>query len=1018
MSVSGMDNVLSGTISKFDGANTVSADLESVVDNLSELIWSIDLTQEPYQITYYNSPFGRELYKSTFGTFPRTIEDLQKNIHEDDIDRVLEEFVNALSRGKGGYAYRIKRKDGGYHYFRDRLSVLYQGNRPVRLDGVTIDIDLIRRNRVNLELSQQRLKSIVDALPDPVFISEKASGTVIFANEVLFSVYGMSPEDFLGQKVTQFYRNFSGRKEYIHRLRTEGHVQNHELVLRNKKDEEYWVSASSMPLEFDDMDCYITILQDITFRKQLESEINESNERYQLAIEGTNDVIWEYDFQRGTSYLSPQFWEGMALSPEENPLDQNLLLKYLHPEDYTAFLKLYESKIENTELDFTIESRLLANKGKVIWALIKARIIYNDQSEPVRVVGSMTNVTTLKLAQSKLRESEAKYKLISEHSRDCICLQNVSGDFVFVSPSSLDILGYQSVELLTINLHRIISPYYLHQVSDEMLKVLNKEEKSVNIIFEAIHKEGYKVWLETTGGAIFDDNGDVLYLQTSTRDVTERILAEEKLRESEERYKLITENSHDIVSLMDLEGNYVFISPSIKETMGYDPIDFIGQNTLEFIHPDDKEQIEKNWAYTIQNGIKDIKGKFRFRHKDGSWRWIEATGGVITDEEGQPIYIRSNKIDITENLITQEKLKLQEEKYKLVSENSGDVIGLHKLGGQLVFISPSCLRLVGYSESELRGSNPIELIREEQRELILQIIEKTALNKGKDVKMTYEIQTKEGKWIWVETSLTSILNSNGEADLLQSSTRDISERIEALEKEKQLNKLKSSFISMASHEFRTPLTTIQSSNELISMYIDQSDSKAYQKLGKHVLRIRTELERLNSLLKDVFTLGRLDVGKAKLNKDMTSLIGIVRRVIVESKIQYPDREVKLDIRGDEIQMNLDSQLISHALSNLLMNAIKYSEGQSDPVITITYGVDEVMLSVQDYGIGIPQKDQANLFESFSRASNVGDIEGTGLGLVIVRQFIEMHQGKVEVHSEENQGAEFVIKLPVISEIKA
>lgn len=1012
-----MDNVFMDTSNSLEDVNVNLSDLESVVSNLSELVWSIDLTQEPYQIIYHNFPKSGSAKSAIFGTFPRTIEALQQRIHEDDRDRVLEEFVNTLSNGSGSYAYRLKKEEGVYHHFRDRLTVQYEDDRPVRLDVLTIDIDVIRRNRLNLELSQQRLKSIVDALPDPVFISEKDGGTVIFANEVLFSVFGMAPGDFLGQKVVHFYQNFAGRKKYINQLQLKGHVQNHELLLKNKKDEEFWVSASTMPLEFNEMSCYITILQDITFRKKLEQDINESNERYQLAVEGTNDVIWEYDYHRKTSYLSPQFWEGMEIPAEENPLDHNLLLKYLHTDDYSQFLNLYELKIKERASDFTIESRLLANQGRIIWALIKAKIIYDKKGNPARIVGSMSNVTSLKLAQSKLRESEAKYKLISEHSSDCICLQTVKADFVFVSPSSKDILGYEPYEILNLRLHEIISEMDLKRVSDEMVKVITKEEKTVTIAYEAIHKDGHKVWLESTGGAIFDDGGKVLYLQTSTRDVTERILAEEKLRESEERYKLITENSHDIVSLMDLDGNYLFVSPSI-DTMGYDSSEFLGKNTLDFVHPDDQKKVKDGWAYAVENKIREGTGRFRFKNKEGEWRWIEASGGVILDDEDNPIYMRSNKLDITEKLKTEEKLKLQEEKYKLVSENSGDVIGLHRLSGQLVFISPSCFGLLGYSEKELQGTNPVRLIKKEQRDLITQIIKRTSLNKGKDVKMTYEIQDKSGKWIWVETSLTTILNKEGDVDLLQSSTRDISERIEALEKERQLNKLKSSFISMASHEFRTPLTTIQSSNELISMYLDSFENTAGQKLNKHVTRIRTELDRLNSLLKDVFTLGRLDVGKTKLNKDITSLVNIVKQVVIESKIHFPERAVEVKVEGKERQLNLDSQLISHALSNLVHNALKYSEGKAQPVVTIKFFSDRVEIVVKDSGIGIPLKDQSELFESFSRASNVGDIEGTGLGLVIVKEFIEMHQGSVSVVSDKGKGAEFTVILPTQLKIES
>jgi PAS domain S-box-containing protein len=1012
-----MDNIIKDSLNNIVDVNSDITDLESVVQNLTEVVWSIDLSHEPYQITYHNNPLEKPNMGGEFGTFPRTIEEWQQKIHEEDRDRVLEEFVNSLSTGKGDYAYRFQKNDGGYHYFRNRLSVLYADGRPIRLDGITFDIDTIRRNRMNLELSQQRLKSIVDALPDPVFISEKKSGKIIFANEVLFSVFGMSPSDFLGQKLIQFYQSFSGRKSYINKLQGEGHIQNHELVLMNKKSEEFWVSASTMPLEFNDTECYITILQDITFRKQLERELKQSNDRYQLAVEGTNDVIWEYDFIRKSSYLSPQFWEIMELEPVHNPLDKELMIKYLHPEDYSLFLNIYKEKIKGKSSDFTVESRLLANKGKVIYVLIKGKLLYNKAGEPIRVVGSISNITSLKLAQSKLRESEAKYKLISEHSKDCICLQSVTGDFVFVSPSSKDILGYEPTELLSLRLKEIITEKYLKKVSDAMLQVIKKKEESITIVYEATHKDGYKIWLESTGGAIFSERGDVMYLQTSTRNVTERIQAEEMLKESEERYKLITENSHDVVSLMDLDGNYVFVTPSVKDTLGYEPLDVIGKNTRDFIHPDDRQLVEEGFAAAFENKQKEATAVFRMRHQNGEFRWVELSGGIILDDSGAPIYVRTNKIDVTAKLQTEEKLKLQEEKYKLVSENSGDVIGLHKIDGELVFISPSCKRLLGYGEEELRGTNPLKLIREEHRKVITQTIEQTALNRGKDVKMTYEIQNEEGQWLWVETSLTAILNKKNKVDLLQSSTRDISERIEALQKERQLSKLKSSFISMASHEFRTPLTTIQSSNELISMYLDNTADSTDQKLLKHVGRIRTELERLNSLLKDVFTLGRLDVGKTKLNKDFTSLVNIVKQVIVEAKIPHPNRSVQLTVKGKEVQMSLDSQLVSHAISNLVINALKYSEGKDDPTVTIEFKKKAVVLRIEDEGIGVPKKDQQELFESFSRASNVGDIEGTGLGLVIVKQFIEMHNGNVELNSDAGKGAEFIVTLPIESEVK-
>ena len=1004
-----MENILKDSLHDFTDIKSRKIDVSDVLSNLSERVWSIDFSTEPYQIAYYNRPKVKTEHVLDF-PYPKSIDEWQKLIHKDDRDRVLDEIVNALSVGYASYSYRLTHNSTDYRYYRDRLHVFYEGDRPIRLDGITIDINQIRRTRLSLELSQQRLKSIVDALPDPVFISTRKDGKVIFANEVLFKVYGMTPSDFLGKKVIQFYDIFAGRRTYLERLAEQGNVQNHELLLKNKNGDSFWVSASTTPLDFQGEESFITILQDVTVRKSLEREIKESNERYQLAVEGANDAIWEYDFTTKFSYMSPQFWEGLGLPPEDNPLNDLLIAKYLHEEDKADFIASISQAFERKNHELTLELRLVGTDEKNIWALFKAKIIYQD-NQPTRVVGSLSNITSLKIAQSRLKESEAKYKLISENSSDCICLQTVSGKFVFVSPSSKDILGYTPEELQSLRLREIISDRDLHKVSDAMLKVISGKLKSNSVVFEAQHKEGHTEWLETIGGAIFDENGEAQYLQTSTRNVTGRVLADQRIKESEERYKLITENSHDIVTLMDLNGDYVFVTPSIKETMGYDPEELIGRNTTEFIHPEDLPKIQASMGEAVAEKTREDQAEFRFKRKDGVWRWIQVSGGIILDDNGQPIYIRSNKIDITDKKLTEEKLRQQEEQYKLVSENTGDVIGLHNLDGSFVFISPSIYGLLGLTTEEAVEAHPFKYIHPDDRESVNKTFFETIDKKRKDAKASYRLKNTQGKYLWVGVSLSVVLDQNDEVAYVVTSTRDISEIVKVIEKERQLNKLKSSFISMASHEFRTPLTTIQSSNELISMYLDQSNEPIDAKLAKHVGRIRSELERLNSLLKDVFTLGRLDVGKTELKKEVTSITAIAKQVILESSVAYKNRSVNLKINGDERQMTLDSQLISHALANLVNNALKYSEGQKDPDLTISYEPEQIVITVQDFGIGIPKKDREGLFESFSRASNVGDIEGTGLGLVIVKQFIEMHGGEVEFTTKVNKGTCFKITLP-------
>jgi len=1012
MTISDMENVFKNPNNDLIASNDDKINFGSVVKNLSEVVWSIDLTVEPYHVHYLNNPRESFLGNSKLKV-PENIDEWQNAIYPEDREKILDEIVNVLNVGSGSYMYRIQQNVDAYHYVLDRVNVLYDDDKPVRIDGITVDIDDLRKSSLNLEVSQRRLKSIVDSLPDPVFISSISTGKVLFANEVLFKVFGLSPAEFLGEKALRFYQDSSGRKEYIQKLLDNGTVQNHELVFANNKGELFWVSASTLPLDFHEQESYITILQDLTFRKRLESDLQDSNDRYLLAVEGTNDAIWEYDFKHKTSYLSPQFWVRTGYEQLENPLDEQLLSKYIHPEDLGVFNALIDDHFKTNTQDFAIESRLVTKEDQVIFVFIKARILYSKKGAPLRIVGSITNITNLKETESQLKESEAKYKLISENSSDCICLQDPKGNFVFVSPSSKDILGIEPADLMKMDLHEIIHSEHLENVSQKMLQVINKEVPDLTISFKAKNSNNEFIWLESKAGAVYDSNGEMLYLQTSTRDINDRVLAEEKLRDSEERYKLISQNSHDIVSLMDLKGDYVFISPSIKETMGYEVAEIIGKNTTDFLHPDDLPEILEQMEVAINSKAKKVAATFRFKHKNGTWRWLEVKGGVILNDDGEPIYFQSTKTDITEQILTEKKLQEKEDQYKLVSENSADVIGLQDTNWKFLFLSPSCTTLFGYTPEEFYEIDPYTLLKKEEVKYVKDVIDKTILTKGKNTKASYRVKKKDGDWVWVETVLSCVMNKEDEIIFLQSSTRDISERMRSIEKERQLSKLKSSFISMASHEFRTPLTTIQSSNELIRMHLDNSPVLGASKITKHVGRIRSELERMNSLLKDIFTLGKLDVGKTNLNKDITSLPEIVKQVAMEYKSlpSSDQRNLIIKSEGTERQLNLDSQLISHSIANLVSNAFKYSEGTKPPELLMKYFDNSVEICVIDYGVGIPSKDKKDLFESFSRASNVGDIEGTGLGLVIVKQFVKMHGGEVSFESNLGEGSTFKIAIP-------
>jgi signal transduction histidine kinase len=232
----------------------------------------------------------------------------------------------------------------------------------------------------------------------------------------------------------------------------------------------------------------------------------------------------------------------------------------------------------------------------------------------------------------------------------------------------------------------------------------------------------------------------------------------------------------------------------------------------------------------------------------------------------------------------------------------------------------------------------------------------------------------------------------------------------ALEKEKELSELKSRFISMTSYEFRTPLTVILSSAELLEYY---SHRWSEEKKQKHLRRIQTSVMHMKRLVDDVMTIGTAEAGRQQFDPAPMDLVGLCRNITEEIQINL-QQEYRLTFLtlGNCTNARMDEKLLRHILTNLLSNAIKYSPEGGVIQFDLICNQETAVFRIQDSGIGIPKEDQEQLFESFHRASNVGTIAGTGLGLAIVKRCVDLHRGQIGVESEVGVGSTFTITLPL------
>ena len=231
---------------------------------------------------------------------------------------------------------------------------------------------------------------------------------------------------------------------------------------------------------------------------------------------------------------------------------------------------------------------------------------------------------------------------------------------------------------------------------------------------------------------------------------------------------------------------------------------------------------------------------------------------------------------------------------------------------------------------------------------------------------------------------------------------------DALAKERELNDLKSRFVSTASHEFRTPLSTILSSASLIEKYTegDQQDKRK-----RHIDRIKSSVSNLTDILDDFLSLSKIEEGKVAVEQKLVQIDVLLEQIIDEIRpIKKEGQKIRVNLQPEKFAIYTDPKLLKNILFNLLSNAIKYTDHG-----TITCSIerkDEVLqLQVQDEGIGIPKEEQKYLFERFFRASNATDSQGTGLGLNIVHQYVGLLEGEISFESEEGEGTTFTIEIP-------
>ena len=999
------------------------------------------------------------LYGFEINEVEPSFELFKQMVHADDLYIVNNDF-QILNAGSKSIISEIKiiTKDGTLKWIQNNIKPEFENDVLVRLKGLQIDITERKQSIETLQSLLQFNRQIIENMRDGVIVYGPDLRYQLW-NSAMEKITGISSKDIIGKHPEELFPFLkeNGVIDILKECLTDGITKATDFPFYlSVKKKSGWVTDTSSPLKDVNGNIIgvISTVRDITERKESEEALRKSENRYRVLFETVPTGITLADMNGQIIDTNPTAIKILGLSEEEQ--EQRKIdgteWQILRPdgtimpsEEYASVRALNEQRlIQNVEMG------VVRAKDDIAWISVNAAPVPD-----VGVAITYMENTERKKAEEALRESEEKFRIISSNTPDHIVVQDLNLCYQFVVNPQLgltekdmigktdyDILSKEDADTLTV-------------IKSEVLKT----GESLHADFSLKSLDGSTQYFDGSYIPKFDSAGQINGVIGYLRNVTDRKLSEAALKESEEKFSKIFASAPVLMSLTDIEtGRFTEVNEESIKVSGFSREEIIGKTPTEigWIKGDDRANL-----LNLLNEKGRVDGlELKLYSKDG--HAVECLyHGEIIQLRGKP-HLLSISLEISqrkqaEELLHQKTALLEAQLNStidgiLVVDNNGKKVLQNQ---RIVELWKIPAEIADNPDDQLQVKHVMNFTKHPD-----QFLEQVNyLYSHPDETSNDEIELKDGTIldrysapvigndginygrIWLFRDITERKQSEEELEkhrnhleeLVETRTkeidvinRELKKEIEmkneaqhllseSLEKEKELSDLKSRFISTASHEFRTPLTSILMSAGLIQRYYNKWDST---KIDEHLERVIHSVKNLTKLIDNVITINRADAGKIILNPVKIDLKELCDRIIEEINFTTSNQlKILLKFNCKETCHSLDAKQIEIILQNLLSNAVKYSPNGGVVILEVNLKGKKLLFSVIDEGIGIPEEDLPRLFEPFHRGKNSDEFYGSGLGLSIVKSAVKLHGGSIKVNSVLEKGTVFTVEIPIKVEPK-
>lgn len=582
----------------------------------------------------------------------------------------------------------------------------------------------------------------------------------------------------------------------------------------------------------------------------------------------------------------------------------------------------------------------------------------------------------------------------------------------FANKAALDFSGTGT----HVDLTNAIREKFKVNASDEIMRVVYQTGRTftANAYPIQLDRDGKgkmeQYWLDLVIEPLRDAEGNINGVVTFGFDVTELVESAQKIQESELRFRFLADVIPHKMWTSAPDGTPTYYNQGWYDYTGINDFETLKNGIWDMVHPDDREAASIQWIKAIENAL-DMEMEQRFRRYDGVYHWHLTRFCAHKNETGQVVLWVGTSTDIHERKVAREALQISEAHFRALTNNNSLPIWQVDKNCNMVFVNDTWRRYTGVTSGRITGEDWSRNIHPDDREAILH--EFNELFKQRlSVQQKYRFRNSTtGEYRWMLDYAQPVFDP-GFSGYIGSMT-DIHEQELAQLAIGLLMEKKDEFLAIASHELKTPITTMKASLQVLDRMMT-ADTPGIQETKPFIAMANKQVNKLSAIVNDLLDVTRIQSGKLELNRARYDFRESLEECIRETRQYQTVHEFYL-LDGDPVFVYADKIHIEQVIQNFISNAVKYSPGFTPISISIESNDHELKCSVIDSGIGIPADKQAFIFDRFFRVHDSSkSYAGLGLGLYISAEIIKQHQGAVGLRSEEGKGSTFWFTLPLLS----